>query len=165
MSVEINGLEVVLGLLSKYADTNQVEKAINKATLHLEREVAKLAPKGRTGELQGSIKSRVDGLTGEVYTPLEYAPYVEYGTGLFATGKEGGRKEVPWVYVEGQGSSGRAKTIHTEQSADEAVAWLRSKGLEAYKTRGEKPQPFMRPALDNNKETILHILGEALLNE
>lgn len=162
MSVEINGLEVVLDRLNKLADLRQVENGINIATLFLEGEVAKLAPKGRTGELQGSIKSRVDGLTGEVYTPLEYAPYVEYGTGLFATGKEGGRKEVPWVYVEGQGSSGRAKTIHTEQSADEAVAWLRSKGLEAYKTSGEKPQPFMRPALDNNRETIVQLLGEGL---
>jgi hypothetical protein len=115
--------------------------------------------------LQQSITSRVNNLTGEVYTPLEYAPYVEYGTGLFATGEGGGRKEVPWVYVEGQESSGRAKTIHTEQSADEAVAWLREKGLKAYKTYGEKPQPFMRPALDENRSEILQILGRALIND
>ena len=165
MSVEINGLEVVLDKLNKFAETSNVEKAVTDATLYLERQVAIKAPKGRTGELQQSIQSRVDGLKGEVFTPLEYAPYVEYGTGLFATGDGGGRREVPWVYVEGQGSSGRAKTIHTEESANEAVAWLREQGLEAYKTYGEKPQPFMRPALDENRDQIIRILGSALVNE
>ena len=165
MAIEVNGLEVVLDKLSKFAETSKVEGAVKQATLYLEGEVAQRAPKGRTGELQQSIQSRVDNLTGEVFTPLQYAPYVEYGTGLFATGKGGGRKEVPWVYVEGQESSGRAKTIHTEQSADEAVAWLREKGLKAYKTYGEKPQPFMRPALDENRQQILQILGRALVND
>lgn len=165
MSVDINGLEVVLDRLSKFADTSNVEQAVKQATLYLEGEVAKKVPLGKTKELQQSIASRFNNLTGEVFTPLEYAPYVEYGTGLFATGEGGGRKEVPWVYVEGQGASGRAKTIHTEQSANEAVAFLREKGLEAYKTYGEKPQPFMRPALDENREQIVKILGRALIDD
>lgn len=165
MAIDINGLDIVLDKLNKFAETSKVEGAVKKATLFLEGEVAQLAPKGRTGELQQSITSRVNNLTGEVYTPLEYAPYVEYGTGLFATGEGGGRKEVPWVYVEGQESSGRAKTIHTKESAEQAVAWLKEKGLDARMTYGEKPQPFMRPALDNNRKEILQILGSALVND
>lgn len=162
MSISINGLDVVIDKLDNLADTQNIKSAIDIASKFLEGEVAKLAPKG---ELQQSIASRVDGLKGEVYSPLEYAPYVEYGTGLFATGKGGGRKEVPWVYVEGQESSGRAKTIHTKESAEQAVAYLRDKGLEAYMTYGQKPQPYMRPALDNNRDSILDILGRGLVND
>ncbi len=160
MAIELEGLEIVLNRLGELERTDKVEAALTKATLFLEGEAKKLAPKG---ELQGSIASRTGGLRGEVYTPLEYAPYVEYGTGLFAEGKGGGRKEVPWVYVEGQPSSGRAKTIHTKESAEQAVAFLREKGLPAYMTYGQKPQPYMRPALDNNKDAILALLGEGLV--
>ena len=165
MAIEINDLEVVIDRLEKLASLPQMEKAINKATLYVEGEARKNAGKISNGELANSIASRADGLTGEVFTPLEYAPYVEYGTGLFATGKGGGRKEVPWVYVEGQESSGRAKTIHTKESALQAVAFLKEKGLDAHMTYGQKPQPYLRPALDENREAILQILGEGLLND
>lgn len=162
MAIDLDGLQLVMNELGKLARTDKVESALTKATLFVEAEARKNAPKG---ELQGSIASRVNGLVGEVYTPLHYAPYVEYGTGLFAEGKGGGRKEVPWVYVEGQESSGRAKTIHTKESAEQAVAFLREKGLPAFMTYGQHPQPYMRPALDNNREAILKLLGEGLLND
>jgi hypothetical protein len=48
--------------------------------------------------LRQSITSTVKDLEGIVYTPLEYAPYVEYGTGLFA--ENGGRTDVPWCYMD-----------------------------------------------------------------
>lgn len=164
MAIEINGLEVLIDRLEKITNQQQMESAITKATLYVEGEARKNAGKISDGELANSIASRTDGLSGEVFSPLHYAPYVEYGTGLFATGKEGGRKEVPWVYVEGQEASGRAKTIHTLESAKQAVAYLREeKGLEAHMTYGQKPQPFMRPALDENREAILALLGEGLL--
>lgn len=163
MAIEINGLEVIIDRLEEMAKPQKAQAAISKATLYVEGQARINAGKISNGELANSIASRTDGLTGEVYTPLSYAPYVEYGTGLFATGKGGGRKEVPWVYVEGQESSGRAKTIHTKETALQAVAFLREKGLEAYMTYGQKPQPYMRPALDNNKEAVLQILGEAFI--
>ena len=75
-------------------------------------------------------------MVGEVYTPLEYAPYVEYGTGLFA--EDGGRKDVPWYFKDDEGN------------------WV--------KTSGQKPQPFMRPALEENREEILRLIKEALGN-
>lgn len=162
MSISINGLDVIIEKLDKLTDNQKMESAISNATHYVEAEARRLAPKG---ELAGSISSRVNGLNGEVYTNLEYAPYVEYGTGLYAEGKGGGRKEVPWVYVEGQQSSGRAKTIHTKESAAQAVAWLREQGLPAYMTYGQHPQPYMRPALDNSKEAILRIMGEDLVND
>ena len=165
MAIKINGLEVVLDRLDKIKSQEQLASAINDATLLLERAARINAGKISDGELANSIGSNVDGMRGQVYSTVSYAPYVEYGTGLYATGEGGGRKEVPWVYVKGQESSGRAKTIHTKQSAIEAVEYLREKGLDAYMTYGQHPQPFMRPALDENRELITQVLGGALLSD
>ena len=162
MAIEINGLEVALGRLDDIADLARVERGISQACLLVEREAKKKAPKG---QLQQSITSKVENYIGTVYTPLRYAPYVEYGTGLFATGEGGGRKDVPWVYVEGTYNEKTSSRRYTVQEAREAVAFLRSKGLPAFMTNGQKPQPYLRPALDESREDILRILGEALLDD
>ena len=59
---------------------------------------------------------------------------VEYGTGLFA--ESGGRMDVPWNYQDDEG--------------------------EWHSTSGQKPQPYMRPALEENKAAIKQILLEEL---
>jgi HK97 gp10 family phage protein len=101
----------------------------------VEADAKKKAPKD-SGELRRSITSKVSGEEGVVYTPLLYAPYVEYGTGLFA--ESGGRTDVPWVYQDDEGH------------------W--------HSTSGMKPQPYMRPALYENREEILRIIREGLTN-
>lgn len=140
MSIELNGIEGVLDRLDSLADATKYEAALKKAVALVERAAKQNAPKG-TGELRRSITSRVDIENGEikgvVYTPLEYAPYVEYGTGIHA--EEGGRTDVPWVYCDDEGN------FHT--------------------TSGQEPQPYMRPALDDNREQIIRLLREALLND
>lgn len=157
MSADFKNVDKVIAMLESVANPAKYEAALNKACLLVERSAKQKAPKG---ELRNSIASRVEGLAGVVYTPLYYAPYVEYGTGLFAEDGKG-RQQVPWVYVKGSApSEGKAKTIHTEQSANEAVAYLRSKGLEAYKTSGQHPHPYLRPALHENREKIIEILKE-----
>lgn len=136
MSIEFKGLEGIEAKLEDIADTSNIEQALGKACAIVERSAKQKAPK-KTGELRRKIESRVENLQGIVYTPLEYAPYVEYGTGLFA--ENGGRKDVPWQYKDDKG--------------------------EWHSTSGQKPQPFMRPALDENREEILRILKGALLND
>ena len=159
--IKFDGLDEVLKSIEELADSEKIAAALGKACALVERSAKQKAPKG-VGELRRSITSKVDGLQGIVFTPLEYAPYVEYGTGLFAEGEGGGRKEVPWVYIEGSTASPHKKTIHTEESADKAVAFLKSKGLDARKTSGQKPQPYLRPALDENREEIINIFKEGL---
>lgn len=161
MAVEIEGLKTLLRGLDLLTDMDKVEGAINEATLLLERSARQKAPK----EIAPTIHSQVKDFEGIVYTNYFTAPYVEYGTGIYAEGKGGGRKEVPWVYVEGQVNENPVKTIHTEDSADQAVAFLREQGLPAVKTYGSKPKPYMRPALDENRDEIVRILGEALVND
>lgn len=135
MAIEFSGLEGVLERLEGLADVADLQAALNKACLVVETEAVKKAPKV-DGILRQSITSRVDGLKGIVFSPLEYAPYVEYGTGLFATGTGGGRKDVPWIYQD--------------EKTGEFIA-----------TSGQHPQPYMRPALDENREKILELLQGA----
>lgn len=140
MSVKIEGLDGVMDAISDIADGGELKKALGKACALVEGEAKKNAPKGN-GELRRSIESRVEenggDLVGVVSTPLEYAPYVEYGTGLFA--EESGRKDVPWHYK------------------DEKGEW--------HTTRGQKPQPYLRPALHENRENILRILKGGLKSD
>ena len=162
MAISIDGLEAVVDDLEKLVSMEKLQQAQKEATLLLEREVAIKAPKG---EIQQSIESKTEDLQGIVFTNNKKAPYIEYGTGKFSIHPMGGRKELPWVYVEGEVNEPSTKTIHTEQSADEAVAFLRAIGKPAVKTYGSKPAPFMRPALDENRQAILEKLGEALIND
>lgn len=133
MGAKIEGIEALVVELEGMAHNAIMEKQVDKACLVVEEAARKLAPKDN-GDLRRSITSDRVGLTGTVYTPLEYAPYVEYGTGLFA--ENGGRKDVPWRY------------------RDDAGNW--------HTTSGQHPHPFMRPALDQNREKVTKILEEGL---
>lgn len=167
MALEIQGLDGVFERLEGIADLAKAKQAITKACMIVERD-AKINAQSLSegdGTLAGSIASRIDDLEGVVYTPLFYAPYVEYGTGIEAQHpNKPGRQDVPWVYVEHSGQEGQgAQKSYTLAEAERAVAILRSKGLEAHYTYGQKPQPFMRPALDNNRDRILEILREGII--
>lgn len=133
MSIKFEGLGEVLDAIDSIDDIEKIERALGRACALVERSAKQKAPTG-SGELRRSITSKVENGEGIIYTPLEYAPYVEYGTGLFA--EEGGRQDVPWHYQDDEGN------WHT--------------------TSGQHPQPFMRPALNENRAEILRLLREAL---
>jgi HK97 gp10 family phage protein len=137
MSVKFEGLEELIAKFKKAQSPEQMREGLETACLIVERAAKQKAPKGRTGELANSISHRVEGEQGIVFTPLFYAPYVEFGTGLFA--ENGGRSDVPWSYKDEQG--------------------------EWHSTSGMKPQPYMRPALDENREDIKKILAEGVFND
>ena len=121
---------------------------------------------GYGGTLKNSISFKVDPAKKEVYigTNLEYAPYVELGTGAFAKG--GGGRPGWWVYVkDGDSSKGKGATkTYTFEEAKQVMAILRSKGLDAHMTRGQKPQPYLAPAVKNHKQTYRNILEDELKN-
>ena len=133
--IECVGLEEIDKKLARMLNASEVKKALGKACAVVEASAKQKAPKGN-GDLRKSIKSRIEGVDGIVYTSLEYAPYVEYGTGLFA--EKGGRQDVPWSYQDEEGK------------------W--------HSTSGMKPSPYLRPALFENREKIKRILREELLN-
>lgn len=135
MSAEIRfeGLDGILDKLQKISSTANIDGALGTCCAVVERSAKQKAPKDN-GELRRSITSKVEDHKGVVFTPLEYAPYVEFGTGLFA--ESGGRMDVPWNYQDDEG--------------------------EWHSTSGQKPQPFMRPALEENRQLIKQILMEEL---
>ena len=137
MAIEFEGLEGILRRFDKVKNVEGVKKALNEACLLVEESAVKKAPK-ETGELQRSITSKVEDLKGIVYSPFEYAPYVEYGTGLFSSHPKGGRKDVPWVYKD-------------------------EKTGEFISTYGQHPHPFMIPALEENRDNIIEIIKGGLI--
>ena len=140
MSIEMDGIDKILKKVMSMGREEEYKVALGKACALVERAAKEKAPKGN-GDLRRSITSEVreegGNLEGVVFTPLEYAPYVEYGTGLFAESE--GRTDVPWCYQDDEGK------------------W--------HSTSGMKPTPFMRPALNENREEILRILMEAIKDD
>lgn len=162
MSIELEGFDEVLESLNTLFDYEKLDAALGRACAIVEADAKKKAPKGN-GDLRRSITSKVNGAEGIIYTPLFYAPYVEYGTGLFA--EKGGRTDVPWVYVEGSSKGAKSNKSYTEEEARATVEYLRSKGLDAHMSYGREPTPYMRPALYENREKIIRILKEGLTSD
>ncbi|MBH8601186.1 HK97-gp10 family putative phage morphogenesis protein [Thermoactinomyces sp. CICC 23799] len=89
-----------------------------------------------TGALRDSIDFIVnDGRKSVVIgTNIEYAPYVEFGTGRYA--QNGGGRKTPWVYKNRKGE------------------WVW--------TEGQRPQPFLTPAFEDNKQKIKKLVAREL---
>ena len=129
---EVINLEKLISKLNKLSD-QQMEQALNKACILVENQAKENCPVD-TGELRMSITHYVEGDTGVVGTNKQYAPYVEYGTGLFA--REGNGRQTPWSYQDAKG--------------------------EWHSTKGQKPQPFLVPALLAKQKETIKIFDEAI---
>ena len=131
--IKVDGMEQVERMLKGVTDPAKIMAALGKCCALVERSAKQKAPKD-SGDLRRSITSRVEPDRGIVFTPLEYAPYVEFGTGIFA---ETGGRQTPWAYED-------------EETGE--LIW----------THGSKPQPFLRPALNENRAQIKRILKEGM---
>jgi len=87
--------------------------------------------------LVNSIEYQVKGNEAYIGTNVEYAMYIEYGTGIYATGKGGSRaKKIPWVYY--------------------------NEKLEKFiTTKGQRPRSFLREGLDLVKPDLQGIFDYA----
>lgn len=135
--IKIEGMDEVVRMLNSVTDPVKIHQALGKACALVERSAKMKAPKD-SGDLRRSITSRVEGDTGIVFTTLEYAPYVEFGTGIFAEGGNG--RKTGWAYED--------------EETGELIF-----------TRGQKPQPFLRPALNENRAQIQRILKEGITSK
>ena len=140
--IEIKGLDGIIKRLEELSQANTYEKAMEKCCLLVERDAKQAAPSKTGGAgLRGSIESSVETSGGEIVgvvgSNLKYAPYVEFGTGLFSS-KGDGRK-TPWSYQDDEGN------WHT--------------------TAGQHPQPFLAPTVNGNRSKIVEILKDALKEE
>ena len=135
--IKFEGLDKIIDKIEDFDDVREMTSAMQDACNLVEGAAKDKAPKD-TGALRRSITSKVEvtgnSIEGIVFTPLEYAPYQEFGTGLFA--ENGNGRKTPWVYMDDKGNY--------------------------HYTRGQHPQPYMRPALEENKDKIINIIKGAL---
>lgn len=103
-------------------------KGLENACLIVEGSAKSKAPV-QTGALRSSISHKVSqgSMEGVVGSTIEYAPYVEVGTGIYST--QGGGRQGGWRYVDASG--------------------------EGHFTMGSRPQPFLKPAMDTNLSAIM----------
>lgn len=112
-------------------------RALEKCGLTAEAYAKKLCPVD-TGALRNSISHTVDEGEPAAYvgTNSEYGPYVEYGTGIYAT--EGGGRPTPWVYQDAKGN------------------W--------HMTHGQRAQPFLKPAVSDHAQQYRDIIESEMKN-
>lgn len=86
MSITINSKEVEANLQEFLANQlpEAIEKGLEKACLVVETD-AKVRCPVDDGQLRQSIHHTVEGDTGVVGSNVEYAPYVEIGTGIYSS--------------------------------------------------------------------------------
>lgn len=113
--------------VAKQAITDAGVQFLFQACLLVEGQAVALAI-AQTSRLKNSIDHTVDEdeLVGYVGSNVEYAVYVEFGTGEFAENGQG--RKGGWVYQDPSG--------------------------EWFFTWGQEPQPYLRPAFRQNKGRI-----------
>lgn len=89
-----------------------------------------------TGQLFRSISHEEIENGYAVGTNVEYAPYVEYGTGTLGSDKVAHSQRENWSYMGLDGQWHRAKA--------------------------QPPRPYLRPAFDNHKEEVISIVKRKL---
>ena len=148
-SISIKGVDKLIQKLNHVSQAEQVKECMNKAVLLVHGQAKADAPVD-TGNLAGSIHPKVitegNTIIGKVYTNLNYAPYVEFGTGSKGNGTYPNKdislsyRSTPWVYTPNGGET-------------------------FYRTNGQVAQPFMYPALKRNEKKIKVMFKEALHND
>ena len=128
MGVSVDGSEVIVKLdnISSNVLPDAIRRALEQSCLIVEGDAKTKCPVD-SGQLRQSINHKVEDNAGWVSTNVEYAPYVEIGTGIYSS--EGGGRQTPWVYKDAKG--------------------------EWHRTSGSRPQPFMKPALEQNTSKII----------
>lgn len=112
-----------------------IMRGLEKCGLTAEGYAKRLCPVD-TGNLRNSITHVVDEQepAAIIGTDSEYGAYVELGTGIYAEG--GGGRPTPWVYQDAKGN------------------W--------HYTRGNKAQPFLKPAAADHAIQYRKILEDEL---
>lgn len=112
----------------------EIEREVGIDAKKIQAEAKTLCPV-KTGNLRNNISTSVEwrGNTcvGIVSADAEYAPYVEYGTGIYSSLGTG--RQTPWCYTPDGGRT-------------------------FYWTQGQAPQPFMYPALLNCQDRVFNDL-------
>lgn len=115
----------------KAALHDAVARALERCGSQAEGYAKDLCPKD-TDRLRGSITHKVSSDSVHIGTNVNYAPYVEMGTGDYYPGG----RQTPWAYQDMFGN------------------W--------HRTKGQKAQPFLKPAVADHAQTYRNIMKDEL---
>jgi hypothetical protein len=148
----IKGVEAAIKRIDTKA-TKGLSDELAASAINIERSAKRLAP-GNLGKLRQSINHDTgNSLFKSVFSTVEYAPYVEFGTR--------GKARIPAGYeafaaqYKGKGAKGAWKAIEF---------WIKRKGIDPKLTfvifrsimrNGIAPQPFMIPSYEKEKPALL----------
>lgn len=150
---DIYEVEKILG------DTQNLYNAANYV-----QAAAKLLAPANDGELRQSIQvtvsQEVGAIVAHIGTRLEYALYVEVGTGPKGQANHSGispdisptYSTTSWWIHESQVPAGTAEKYHWTT--------INTKNGKFYKCDGQAAQPYLYPALKDNEQTIGELLAE-----
>ena len=136
MKLEIHGLDDLESKLKEGADLKLVKDLMKKHGSQMQKNAMRRA-RVDTGALKRSIQMSTEdgGFTVRVGSSMEYAPYVEYGTGIYASNGMGRR--TPWFYYN-------AKLGHVVQ------------------TSGMMAKPFIRPSFYEQRNKLIKDLRKIM---
>lgn len=146
-TVSIKGVDRLTKRFKEIANI-ELKDAVNKATQLVHGQAKALAP-ADTGLLRESIHLQVKdtgkAVEGRVYTNVEYAAYVEFGTGVKGNGT--------YPY--------RVKGLSLEYK-NKGWAYYDEDNGEWIYTKGQKAQPYMYPALKQSEKAIKQIIRQGV---
>lgn len=158
VSVKINGIERLQKKLEQIS-TQDLKPGVTKATGIVETAAKRLCPV-KNGDLRRSIHMKVEEngqeVKGTVYTNMEYAPYVEFGTGRKGQGTYPYQvdgltleyRQTNWAY-------------YPELDQVDDNVWTIDENSLIW-TSGQVAQPYMYPALEWNKDRCNKAVADAI---
>ena len=136
-----------------------------EAAGELEAQTKRNTRVGHTSHTKNSWSYRVDEskLEARVGNPLQNAIWEEFGTGEYALHGDG--RKGYWVYVDDGTES--TSTNHDGKSytlgeAKRIVAMMRTDGLNAYYTKGKKPNRALQSAFTSLKSALIRRAEDVL---
>lgn len=132
MNIQINGLDSLMKKLNAIGGNS--DEVLQEGLMLAGKQVQTSAKSNcpvNTGQLRNSIEVKPIENGVSIGTNVEYAICVEYGTG----------------------SKGSPEVAHTTKEK-----WVYKSGDKFFTTRGNKPQPFLHPALNQNRNNIGNII-------
>jgi hypothetical protein len=156
-SLDISGIKQVEDAIKKIdaKATSGLSKELTDASTNIERVAKRTAP-GNFGKLRGSINKDISNqLFKSVFSTVEYAPYVEFGTRGKARIPAGYEAFAAQYKASGKGAKGAWESVQL---------WVKRKGIDPKLTfvifrsimrNGIAPQPFMIPSYEKEKPALL----------
>ena len=169
----IKGLDSLLRKLDKLGGNSHkaLKTGVTKATKLVQGDAKDLCAVDE-GDLKISIKANVEQTeektVGKVSTNKEHAPYIEFGTGPAGRASP---KDLPPELAGKIQYRADGWWIHSSQIDAETAEkyhffrWESPDGEVFYHTEGQPAQPFLYPALKQNKQRIGEIIKDEVKKE